>query len=145
MPWAAQFFIFMMPITWNNVADRLKMCYTAQLHPQIRLAAFFHAMSSILIFTVYGRKCFYNVFFSCNLVSGNLFTLKELNTSETTLAQKIVLTAPWITSLNLKFWNSTSFMLKNPPIFLKKIYKNQFLASWRGLMVFIHKYKVVYF
>ena len=43
----------MMPITWNNVADRLKMCYTAQLHPQIRLAAFFHAMSSILIFTVY--------------------------------------------------------------------------------------------
>ena len=43
----------MMPITWNNVADRLKMCYTAKLHPQMRLAAFFHAMSSILIFTVY--------------------------------------------------------------------------------------------
>ena len=43
----------MMPITWNNVADRLKMCYTAKLHPQMRLAAFFHAMSSILIFTVW--------------------------------------------------------------------------------------------
>ena len=35
-------------------------------------------------------------------------------------------------------------MLKNPPEFLKKIYKNQFLASWRGLMVFIQIYKVVY-
>ena len=36
-------------------------------------------------------------------------------------------------------------MLKNPPEFLKKIHKNQFSASWRGLMVFIHIYKVVYF
>ena len=36
-------------------------------------------------------------------------------------------------------------MLKNPPEFLKKIYKNQFSASWRGLMAFIHKYKVVNF
>ena len=35
-------------------------------------------------------------------------------------------------------------MLKNPPEFLKKIHKNQFSASWRGLMVFIHIYKVVY-
>ena len=71
-------------------------------------------------------------------------SLKELYTSQTTLAQKIVLT-----SLNnefkLKIWNTTSFMLKNPPEFLKKIHKNQFSASWRGLMVFIHKYKVVYF
>ena len=36
-------------------------------------------------------------------------------------------------------------MLKIPPIFLKKIYKNQFLASLRGLMVFIYEYKVIYF
>ena len=36
-------------------------------------------------------------------------------------------------------------MLKNPPEFLKKIHKNQFSASWRGLMVFIHIHKVVYF
>ena len=73
-----------------------------------------------------------------------VFLLKELYTSETTLAQTIVLT-PLNNEFKLKIWNSTSFMLKNPPIFLEKIYKNQFLASWRGLMVFIHLYKVVYF
>ena len=70
--------------------------------------------------------------------------LKELHTSAKTLAQKIVL-APLNNEFKLEIWNTTSFMLKNPPIFLKKIYKNQFLASWRGLMVFIYKYKVVYF
>ena len=47
-----------------------------------------------------------------------------------------------ITFLNnefeLKIWNSTSFLLKNLPIFLKKIYKSQFLASWKGLMAFIY-------
>ena len=69
--------------------------------------------------------------------------LKELYTSETTFAQKIVLT-PLNNEFRLKNLYSTSFMLKNPPEFLKKIHKNKFLAS-RGLMVFIHKYKVVYF
>ena len=59
--------------------------------------------------------------------------LKELYTSETTLAQKIVLT-PLNNEFKLKIWNSTSFMLKSPPKFLKKIYKNQCLASWRGLI-----------
>ena len=67
--------------------------------------------------------------------------LKELYTSKTTLAQKIVLT-PLNNEFKLKIWNTTSFMLKNPPEFLKKIHKNKFLAS-RGLMVFIHKYKYV--
>ena len=70
--------------------------------------------------------------------------LKELYTSETTLAQKIVL-APLNNEFRFKNLYSTSFMLKNPPEFLKKIHKNQFSASWRGLMVFIYKYKVVYF
>ena len=70
--------------------------------------------------------------------------LKELYTSETTLAQKIVLT-PLNNEFRLRKLYSTSFMLKNPPEFLKKIHKNQFSASWRGLMGFIHKYKVVYF
>ena len=70
-------------------------------------------------------------------------SLKELYTSQTTLAQKIVLT-PLNNKFRLKNVYSTSFMLKNPPEFLKKIYKNQFLAFWRGLMVFIHNYKVVY-
>ena len=70
--------------------------------------------------------------------------LKELYTSKTTLAQKIVLT-PLDNEFRLKKLYSTSFMLKNPPKFLKKIYKNQFSASLRGLMVFIHIYKVVYF
>ena len=51
--------------------------------------------------------------------------LKELYTSETTLAQKIVLT-PLNNEFKLKIWNTTSFMLKNPPEFLKKIHKNQF-------------------
>ena len=36
-------------------------------------------------------------------------------------------------------------MLKYPPTFLKKMDKNQFLASWRGLMVFMYKNKVFYF
>ena len=67
--------------------------------------------------------------------------LKELYTSETTLAQKIVLTL-LNNEFKLKIWNTTSFMLKNPPEFLKKIHKNQFSASWRGLMVFIPEYKV---
>ena len=71
-------------------------------------------------------------------------TLKELYTSETTLAQKIVL-APLNNEFKLKNLYSTSFMLKNPPEFLKKIYKNHFSAFLRGLMAFIHKYKVVYF
>ena len=66
----------------------------------------------------------------------------ELYTSEATLAQKIVLT-PLNNEFELKIWNTTSFMLKNPPIFLKKIYKNQFLASRRGLMVFIYNYNYV--
>ena len=70
--------------------------------------------------------------------------LKELYTSETTLAQKIVLTT-LNNELKLKIWNSTSFMLKNRPIFLKKIYNNQFLASWRGPMVFMYINKVFYF
>ena len=70
--------------------------------------------------------------------------LKELYTSETTLAQKIVLT-PLNNEFRFKNLYSTSFMLKNPPEFLKKIHKNQFSTSWRGLMVFIQKYKVVYF
>ena len=64
--------------------------------------------------------------------------LKELYTSKTTLAQKIVLT-PLNNEFKLKIWNTTSFMQKNPPIFLKKIYKNQFLASWRGLMEKVSK------
>ena len=51
--------------------------------------------------------------------------LKELYTSETTLAQKIVLTT-LNNELKLEIWNSTSFMLKNPLKFLKKIYKIQF-------------------
>ena len=68
--------------------------------------------------------------------------LKELYTSETTLAQKIVFT-PLNNEFELKIWNTTSFKLKNPPEFLKKIHKNQYSASWRGLMVFIHKYKAV--
>ena len=70
--------------------------------------------------------------------------LKELYTSETTLAQKIVLTT-LNNELKLEIWNSTSFMLKNRPIFLKKIYNNQFLASWRGPMVFMYINKVFYF
>ena len=64
-------------------------------------------------------------------------SLKELYTSETTLAQKIVLT-PLNNEFRFKNLYLTSFMLKNPPEFLKKIHKNQFSASWRGLMVFIH-------
>ena len=67
--------------------------------------------------------------------------LKELYTSETTLAQKIVL-APLNNEFRFKNSYSTSFMLKNPPEFLKKIHKNQFSASWRGLMVFIYIYKL---
>ena len=81
---------------------------------------------------------------SSELNNGLSYPLKELYTSETTLAQKIVLT-PLNNKFKLKIWNTTSFMLKNPPEFLKKIHKNQFSASWRGLMVFIHIYKVVYF
>ena len=69
-------------------------------------------------------------------------SLKELYTSETTLTQKIVLT-PLNNEFRLKNLYSTSFMLKNPPEFLKKIRKNQFLASWRGLAVFIYNYKGV--
>ena len=68
--------------------------------------------------------------------------LKELYTSETTLAQKIVLT-PLNNEFVLKIWNSTCFMLKNPPIFLKKIYKSHvhiqsciFLGL--NIFVFIH-------
>ena len=74
----------------------------------------------------------------------NIDPLKELYTLETTLAQKIVLT-PLNNEFRFKNLYSTSFMLKNPPEFLKKIHKNQFSASWRGLMVFTHLYKVVYF
>ena len=72
----------------------------------------------------------------------NEFALKELYTSQTAFAQKIVLT-PLNNEFRLKNLYSTSFMLKDLPEFLKKIYKNQFLASGRGLMVFIHIYKVV--
>ena len=74
----------------------------------------------------------------------SLFALKELYTSQTTLTQKIVLT-PLNNEFRLKNLYWTSFMLKNPPEFFKKVHKNQFSASWRGLMVFIHIYKVVYF
>ena len=45
--------------------------------------------------------------------------LKELYTSETTFALKIVLT-PLNNKFIIKIWNSTSFMLKNPQIFLQK-------------------------
>ena len=69
--------------------------------------------------------------------------LKELYTSQTTLAQKIILT-PLNNEFRSKNLYSSSFTLKNPPEFLKKIRKNQFLASWRGPMVFIHKQKVDY-
>ena len=58
------------------------------------------------------------------------------------IPQKIVLT-PLNNEFGLKKY-STSFMLKNPPIFLKKIYKNQFLPSLRGLMVLVYIYNVVY-
>ena len=51
--------------------------------------------------------------------------LKELCTSEITLAQKIVLT-PLNNEYRFKNSYLTSFMLKNPPEFLKKIHKNQF-------------------
>ena len=44
--------------------------------------------------------------------------LKELYTSETTLAKKIVLT-PLNNEFTIKIQNSTSFMLKNPQIFLQ--------------------------
>ena len=55
--------------------------------------------------------------------------LKELYTSETTLATKIVLT-PLNNEFALKIWNSTSFMLKKRHrYFLKKNYKSQILAS----------------
>jgi len=70
--------------------------------------------------------------------------LKELYTSETTLAQRVVLT-PLNNEFKIKIWNSSFFMLKNPPIFLKKICKNQFLAFWRGLIVFMFPNKVFYF
>ena len=72
------------------------------------------------------------------------YLLKDLYTSETTLAQKIVLT-PLNNEFRLKNLSLTSFMLKNPPEFLKKIHKNQFSASWRGPMVFVFIYKVAYF
>ena len=71
----------------------------------------------------------------------NWNNLKELYTSESTMTQKIVLT-PLNNEFELRIWISTSFMLNNPPILLKKIYKNQFLASWRGLMVFMYINKV---
>ena len=67
--------------------------------------------------------------------------LKELFTSETNLAQKIVLT-PLNNKFELKIWSSTSFLLKNLPRFLKKIYKSQFLASihiWTKLSIFRFK------
>ena len=50
--------------------------------------------------------------------------LKELYTSESTLAQEIVLT-PLNNEFKLKNLNSTSFMLKSPPKYLNKIYKIQ--------------------
>ena len=106
---------------------------------------------SVILILSFGRnskKFRFEVHFyvgACDRILKNRWTvpLKELHTSETTLAQKIVLTL-LNNEFKLKIWNTTSFMPKNPPIFLKKIYKNQFLAYWRGLMVFIHKYKVVY-
>ena len=56
-----------------------------------------------------------------------------------------IVMAPLNNEFRFKNFYSTSFMLKNPPEFWKKIHKNQFSASWRGLMVFIDIYKVVYF
>ena len=53
--------------------------------------------------------------------------LKELYTSETTLAQKIVLT-PVNNELVLEIWYSIPIMQKNPQVFLVKISKVTFRA-----------------
>ena len=63
--------------------------------------------------------------------------LKELYTSETTLAQKTVLT-PLNIAFVLKIRYSTPFMQKNPQIFLAKIFEGAFrvvLALWHIKMI----------
>ena len=105
----------------------------------------YNSKVSILVYCLYVNDGGYIIMLRTYLlILITLGPLKELYTSETTLAQEIVL-APLNNEFRFKDLYSTSFMLKDPPEFLKKIHKNQFLASWRGLMVFMHKSKVVYF
>ena len=68
----------------------------------------------------------------------------ELYTSETTWAKKIVLT-PLNNEFMIKIRNSTSFMLKNPQIFLQKKTENVIFEPLSVLIDLMLIYKDVYF
>ena len=71
--------------------------------------------------------------------------LKELYTSETTLAQKIVL-APLNNEFRFKNSYLTSFMLKNPPEFLKKNLQKSVFSLLEGSFLFLnHVFQQIYY
>ena len=95
---------------WCMIEIHLKSRYTSCMI-EIHLKSFTFTLKLSKAFNRKYDPFIFNLWY-------HIWSLKELYTSETTFAWKIVLT-PLNNKFIIKIWNSTSFTLKSPQIFLQ--------------------------